>query len=114
MIIRKGASTTGHRTVQVGNLIYMSGATASDRTVSMKGQTEQIFERLDGFLESVNATKKDVVFATVYVTRMDLKSEMDNAWSDYFEKDHMPGRATVGVTDLGKDCLIEMQFIAAK
>ena len=114
MIIRKDFSPTGHRIVESGGLIFISGSTASDRSEDMTGQTAQILKKLSGFLESAETDRSKVLFATVYLTDMDRKPEMDVAWSAYFKPDQLPARATVGVADLGKDCLVEIAFTATR
>ena len=114
MIKRTESSPPGLRVVEAGGLVYMSGATALDRTGGMCDQIRQKLKRLDGFLADAELTKSDVIFATVYVMQMNMKSEMNLAWAEYFPLDILPGRATVGVADLGEDCLIEVQFMAAR
>lgn len=114
MITRNTFSPTGHRSVEHNGHIYISGSTASDRSADMRGQTAQILEKLTGFLEVAGTERSKVLFATVYLTDMSLKTEMDKAWSEYFKAEELPARATVGVADLGDDCLVEIQFIATR
>jgi enamine deaminase RidA (YjgF/YER057c/UK114 family) len=45
---------------------------------------------------------------------MDLKDEMNAAWTEWFKPEEMPTRATIGVNSLGPDMLIEVVFSAAK
>lgn len=114
MISRKGPSPIGHRVVEAGGVIYFSGFTDLERSPDMLSQATNIFRRLDGTLEMAGIAKKDIVFATVYLTRMDLKAQMDEAWKNYFEPADMPGRATVGVADLGENVMIEIAFVGAR
>ena len=114
MITRKDFSPTGHRIVENNGLIFVSGATANDRSADMTGQTAQILEKLTGYLENAGTDRSKVLFANVYLTDMSRKPQMDVAWSAYFPAEQLPARATVGVADLGKDCLVEISFIATR
>ena len=107
-------SPTGHRIVENNGTIFISGATAGDRSADMTGQTAQILEKLTGYLENAGTERSKVLFATVYLTDMSRKAEMDVAWSAYFQPEQLPARATVGVADLGKDCLVEITFVATR
>ncbi|EHM01600.1 endoribonuclease L-PSP [Acetobacteraceae bacterium AT-5844] len=114
MIQRHGLTPIMHRIVEHNGVLYVGGIAASDRSAPMKGQTEQILNRIAKLLEEVGSDRSKILTATVYISDMALKGEMNEAWTAWFKPEEMPTRATIGVADLGKDTLIEVVFSAAK
>ena len=102
-----------HRVVEHGEVLYVGGLTATDASASMKGQTEQVLARLDDLLRQVGSDRSKVLSATIYLTDMQAKSDMNEAWTEFFGDD-LPARATLGVSALGSpDLLIEVVTIAS-
>tara|TARA_R110000787_G_scaffold38793_42_gene97611 strand:- start:246 stop:590 length:345 start_codon:yes stop_codon:yes gene_type:complete len=100
------------RAVINGNTAYLSGTVADDKSLSMKGQTEQVLAKIDAVLAEIGSDKTRIVSAVVYLADMDLKDEMNEAWMEWMNKDHPPARAAVGVT-LTPGTLVEIMVQAA-
>jgi enamine deaminase RidA (YjgF/YER057c/UK114 family) len=49
----------------------------------------------------------------VYITTMKDKDEMNAAWTQFFNPEDLPARATVAVAQLGPGTLIEVVATAA-
>lgn len=114
MIERKTRTPIMHRTVLHGGVAYFGGLVADDQSASMKGQTEQVLAKLDKLLADVNSDKTKLLSATLFVTDLGLKAEMNEAWTSWIPAEHLPARATIGVSDLGAaTTLIEVTAIAA-
>jgi enamine deaminase RidA (YjgF/YER057c/UK114 family) len=114
MIDRYGRTPIMHRVVEHGGVLYVGGLVAEDRSQGMKSQTEQILRRLETILSPLGSGKDKVLAATIYLTDLGMKSEMNEAWVAFFG-DHLPTRATIGVADLGSsDTLLEVVFTAAR
>ena len=113
MIKRHLRTPIMHRVVAHGGVLYLGGIVADDRSASMKGQTEQVLARIGALLAEAGSDKGKVLTATIYITDMALKDEMNVAWTAWFEPDHLPSRATIGVADLGPKVLIEIVITAA-
>ncbi len=114
MIERHGRTPIMHRVVEHGGVLYVGGMVAEDRSVGMQGQTTQILERLEKILVPLGSGRDKVLSATIYVTDLGTKAEMNQAWVAFFGE-HLPSRATIGVADLGsKDTLLEVVFTAAR
>jgi enamine deaminase RidA (YjgF/YER057c/UK114 family) len=114
MITRHGRTPIMHRVVEHNGVLYTGGIGATDRTAGMRGQTEQILNRIATILEEAGSDRSKILTATIYITDMALKDEMSAAWTEWFKPEEMPTRATIGVNDLGPDMLIEVVFSAAK
>ena len=113
MIERHLRTPIMHRVVAHGGVLYFGGIVADDRSAAMKGQTEQILARIGTLLGEAGSGKGKVLTATIYITDMALKDEMNAAWTAWFEPGQLPSRATIGVADLGPKTLIEVVITAA-
>jgi 2-iminobutanoate/2-iminopropanoate deaminase len=96
-----------HRAVAAGGLVFLGGTVADDHSLTMAGQTKQIVDKLDSYLAAAGSDKSKMVAATIFVTDLGLKKEMDAVWTGWLGAD-LPTRATVGVADLGPGVLIEI------
>ena len=102
-----------HRFVKHNGVIYFAGLVSLDATLSMRGQTEQITQRLDNYLALAGTSKERLLTATIYVTDLGLRPEMNEAWKAWISDEDLPARATIGVADLGPGTLIEVVVTAA-
>jgi enamine deaminase RidA (YjgF/YER057c/UK114 family) len=95
------------------NVVYLSGIVADDKSLPMKGQTEQVLKKIDAVLASVGSNKSRILSATVYLADIALKDEMNEAWMAWVDRKNLPARAAVGV-DLTPGTLVEIMVSAAK
>jgi 2-iminobutanoate/2-iminopropanoate deaminase len=104
-----------HRVVSHGETLYFGGMVAEDRSQSMAGQTEQILKRMEAMLLECGSARTKVLAATIFVTDLAQKKEMDEVWVGFFGKENLPARATVGVANLGSpETRIEVVVTASK
>lgn len=113
MIERIGSSPMLHRVVKKGDLLFISGLTAEDKSGGMYAQTKNITERLDKILAGVGSDKTKLLSCTIFVTAFEAKDEMNKAWAEWLPVEVMPARATIGVAELGPKTLIEITTIAS-
>ncbi|MCJ2115189.1 RidA family protein [Methylobacterium sp. J-001] len=114
MIQRHIRTPIMHRVVEHGGVLYLGGIVAEDRSASMKGQTEQVLARVDALLSETGSDKSKILTATLYITDMNLKDEMNEAWTAWLAPEILPSRSTIGVAELGPKVLIEAVITAAK
>lgn len=98
------------RAVVHGDLVYLSGLVADDKSLSTKGQTEQVLAKIDDVLAAAGTDKSRILTSTVYLADIDAKDEMNEAWID---KDNLPARAAIGV-DLTPGTQVEIMLCAAR
>lgn len=79
----------------------------------MGEQTRNILGKIAGYLEEAGTDVTKVVSASIFVTDLTRKKEMDLVWTEFFGE-HLPARATVGVADLGGGASIEVVVTALK
>ncbi len=114
MIHRHTRTPIMHRIVEANGMLYFGGIVAEDKSASMRGQTEQILSRIGALLSEAGSGKDKVLTATIFITDMGQKDEMNEAWTGWFAPEHLPSRATIGVADLGPKVLIEVVITAAR
>jgi len=114
MIKRTGPMAIGHKAVEHSNIVYVGGLIASDLSKDMKGQTEEIAAKIDTVLAEQGTDKSKLLSATIFVTDLNQRPAMNEAWAAWLSPADLPARATIGVNDLGKGVLIEVTAIAAK
>ena len=102
-----------HRAVEANGFVFVGGTIADDTSVSMGEQTRKILGKIAGYLREAGSDTSKVVSASIFVTDLSQKKEMDAVWIEFFG-DHLPARATVGVADLGGSALIEVVVTAVK
>ncbi|HEY2932577.1 MAG TPA: RidA family protein [Acidobacteriota bacterium] len=105
--------------IATDSLIFVSGQIPIDpATGNLTGggivdQTHQVLKNLSSILEAAGSSLKKAVKTTVYLSDMNMFQEMNAVYQEYFQADP-PARATVQVSRLPKDVLVEIDVIAAK
>ena len=112
-IVRNIRTPIMHRAVEANGFVFVGGTIADDTSVSMGEQTRNILGKIAGYLKEAGTDPSRVVSASIFVTDLSRKKEMDAAWIEFFGDD-LPARATVGVADLGGGALIEVVVTALK
>lgn len=76
-------------------------------------QAERVLDNLGAVLEAAGCSFADVVRTTIYLKSMDDFAKVNEVYGRRFESEP-PARATVEVSRLPKDVLVEIDAIAAK
>lgn len=105
--------------VRVGNLIFLSGTTATDEKGLMVGkgdivaQTRQIFRKFSALLESAGGSLANIVETTDYVLSLDEYRKTAEVRREVFKGPPWPAATGVVVSGLVRnDALIEIKGIA--
>ena len=107
-----GKVPTRSRAVAHHGLVY-TVATAAQKSPSLYEQTRQALAAIDKTLADAGSDKSHILRATVYITDMAKKSEMNRAWDEWVDMANPPQRACIGVVLEGDD-LVEILVIAAQ
>lgn len=78
---------------------------------SIEEQTVQVLDNLKAIVEEAGSTMDDVVKCTVYLQSMDDFEVMNNVYASYF-LGVAPARATVEVSKMAKNALVEIDAVA--
>jgi len=107
-----GTVPTRSRAVAHDGLIY-AVHTAPTKSASLYEQTRDALAAIDRTLAEAGSNKARILRATVYISDMRRKGEMNRAWDEWVDRAHPPQRACIGVTLEDKD-LVEILVIAAR
>jgi len=99
--------------VVFGDLVFLSGMVADDKSLDMRGQTEQVLRKVDAALAQAGTNKSRILSATVYMADAGLKDEMNAAWMDWVDRSNLPARTAVGAA-LTPGTLVEITVCAAQ
>jgi 2-iminobutanoate/2-iminopropanoate deaminase len=103
--------------VKAGNFVFCSGQIPLDpRTGSLvEGgvdvQTRRVLENLEAVLSAAGSSLGQVLKTTVFLKDMNSFTEMNSVYGEFF-KETPPARATVEVSRLPKDVLVEIEVVA--
>src|SRR5699024_94988 len=102
--------------VIVGDYLYASGSIginpeSGEVVEGIEKQTTQVMENLRTILQEGNADFSKVAKFTIYLQNMDDFAEVNEIYGRYLSKPY-PARATVEVSRLPKDVLVEMDDVA--
>jgi len=106
--------------VEAGPFVFITGQLATDPDDDatpipdgIEAQTRKVMDNLSRVLKGCGLSFANVVFVRIYLT--DFKRDyapMNAIFATYFTEGRRPGRTTVGVTDLARGGIIEIDLIA--
>jgi enamine deaminase RidA (YjgF/YER057c/UK114 family) len=107
---------SGHlsKAVVHNGTVYIAGTTATNKSVGMKQQTEEVLKKIDGYLEQCGTNKTKLLSATVYISDMAQKDAMNQAWLAWIDAKNPPTRACIAVELGSPTTLVEIVVTAAK
>jgi enamine deaminase RidA (YjgF/YER057c/UK114 family) len=106
-----GSAPGRSRIVKHAGTVY-TVATARDKAPSVRQQTADALDVIDRNLAEAGTDRSQLLTATVYITDMAHKPDMDQAWRAWIDPDAAPQRACVAVALEGQD-LVEIVVTAA-
>jgi 2-iminobutanoate/2-iminopropanoate deaminase len=106
--------------VEAGPFVFVTGQLATDPDddstpvpVGIEAQTRKVMDNLARVLGGCGMSFANAVFVRIYLT--DFKRDyaaMNAIFSTFFTEGRRPGRTTVGVTDLARGGIVEIDLIA--
>ena len=101
----------------VGNMVFCSGQIAIDPETNeliqgdLRRQTERALKNLERVLTAANASVKDVVKTTIYLTDLTGVDEFNTVYKDFFREPYPP-RTVIEVAGLARGACVEIEAIA--
>ncbi len=105
--------------VKAGGMLYISGQIALNPvtseliTGSIAEETEQVMANLKAILESAGLGFSNVVKTTIFLSDMNLFSNVNEVYGKFFEV-NFPARETIAVKGLPKNVNVEISMIASE
>lgn len=104
--------------IRYGNFIFCAGQIGitpqSGKLLDgIEKQTEQVLKNLREVLKAADAEMENVVKTTVYLAKITDFQKMNEVYATMFGK-HKPARATVEVSKLPREALVEIEAIAIR
>ena len=106
-----------NQAIKTGDLLFISGQIAinpeTDELTSgdIKEETTQVMKNLTAILQEAYLTFEHVVKTTIFLSDMNLFSQVNEIYGSYFTGDY-PARETVAVKGLPKGVNVEISMIA--
>ena len=102
------------RCVVKGDMVFVAGLTASDRSADITGQTQQIVDKIDGFLAQAGTDKSKLLQANLWITDMANFGAMNAVWNAWVDPENPPVRACVRADLAVPELLVEIMVTAYK
>ena len=112
--ITSGASPRMSRCVVSGDMVYLAGLTASDRSGDITSQTQQILDTIDGYLAKAGTDKSKLLQANIWITDTANFGAMNAVWNAWVDPENPPVRACVHAELMHPDLVVEIMVTAAK
>jgi 2-iminobutanoate/2-iminopropanoate deaminase len=117
----RSVSPSSHA-VEANGFVFLTGQFGRDLAhpddplaAGIKAQTEQTLRNIAQALSALHLTLEHVVSARVFLTHFKRDyDDMNAAYAGFFSSDSRPARTCVGVTDLVRDALIEIDCVAKR
>lgn len=112
-ITRIGANDINARVVIHAGIAYVSGIVADDKSADVAGQTRQILSRIDRHLADAGTSKHRLLSATIWMSDMSKKDDLNAVWTKWIDAASAPARACVGAELSSSSTLVEIMVTAA-
>lgn len=104
--------------IKAGDFVYVSGQIGvnpemGDVATGIEEQTHQVLKNIQAILTEAEADFSQAVKFTIYLTSIEDFAVVNDIYGSYLQKPY-PARATVEVSRLPKDVLVEMDVIVHK
>jgi len=108
----QAVSVVGGKTVYLSGQIPLIPSTMEMISDKIDDQINQVFENLKSVCEASGGDLNDIVKLNVYLTDLSNFSKVNEIMADYFDKPY-PARAAVGIKELPRAALVEMDAVMA-
>jgi enamine deaminase RidA (YjgF/YER057c/UK114 family) len=113
-IVRHQSAKILSSAVEANGMVYLAGITADKLPASVKAQTVEVLEKIDALLALAGSNKSKIVSATIWVTDIRYRDEMNEAWLAWVDPANLPARACVTAHLANPNLFVEIAVIAVK
>jgi enamine deaminase RidA (YjgF/YER057c/UK114 family) len=112
--ITSGTTPRMSRCVVNGDMVYLAGLTAADRSADIKGQTQQILDAIDGYLAKAGTDKSKLLQANIWITDTANFAALNEVWNAWVDPENPPVRACVQAELMHPDLSVEIMVTATR
>lgn len=94
--------------------VYLAGHVGSDPAAGVYAQTRDILAQIDAQLVAAGSDRTHLLMVSVWLADMGTFDEMNRAWDEWVDQDHLPARATVEARLASPDYKVEIAAVAAR
>lgn len=113
-ITRHESSKINCKAVEANGFVYTSGIVADNLADEVMGQTRQILAEIDRLLALCGTDKSRIVQATVWLSHIKARDDMNKVWIDWTQGRDLPARACVESALADPRMLVEIAVVAVK
>ena len=113
-IVRHKPSKILSGAVEANGMVFVAGTTARKLPATVKSQTEEILGSIDALLAAAGSDKSKIVSATIWVTDIRFRDEMNEAWLAWVDPANLPARACIQAALANPQMFVEIAVIAVK
>jgi len=99
--------------VEHNGVVYVAGQVADDLSLDVGGQTRQVLKKIDALLAASRTSKAKLLSASVWLTDIRNRDEMNAAWTAWVDPANLPARATVEAKLADPRMLVEIMVTCA-
>jgi len=102
------------RAVAYNGVLYVGGQTADDKSLDIRGQTQQALTKIDRVLGEAGTGKDRLLSAQIWIK--DIAADfagMNEVWDAWVDPDALPARATAECRMASPGTLVEIIVTAA-
>ncbi len=78
-----------------GGLVFLAGQVPDDPSQDIRGQTQQVLDRIEQLLVEAGTDKAHIVMAQIFLADLSEYDVMNEVWDDWIPPGDAPPRATV-------------------
>jgi enamine deaminase RidA (YjgF/YER057c/UK114 family) len=97
-----------------GDTVYLAGHVGSDPAAGVYEQTRDVLAQIDAHLAAAGSDRTRLLMVNVWLPDIGTFDEMNRAWDEWVDHDHLPARATVEARLASPDYKVEIAAIAAR
>ncbi len=113
MIQRFESNGRYHQAIQYGNLLFLSGQTATEAGDDISSQSRAVLRKIETILKQHGSDKRHILHADVYLPKGDMVQPFNAVWDAWTEAGYEPTRACI-IAALGRpQILVEIVVVAA-
>ncbi|HWA80659.1 MAG TPA: RidA family protein [Acetobacteraceae bacterium] len=113
-IVRTDTGKILSQAVEYHGFVFLAGATASDLSLDIKGQTRQVLDEIDRLLEAHGTDKTRLLQAQIWVKDIRDREAMNEVWAAWLPAGGAPARACVQANMADPRHLVEIMVTACK